>query len=136
MTSTCRPCGHSCASCDSINTNICHSCFSGAYLDTVTRKCLPCLNGCIACTDNISCTICPPGQFLSKGSCYNCSKDCFNCSDPGTCLTCRTGYTLVSNANGSVTCGTCSVHCSECNSSNITQCLSCSKGMFMNNDIC
>ena len=35
-----------------------------------------------------------------------------------------------------MTCGTCSLYCSSCNSSNITQCTACGKGTFMNNGIC
>lgn len=135
-TSTCRPCQAGCAQCLSTDTTICTSCMTGRYLNTTDSTCLACSPLCVACSSISVCTVCAPGQFVSNGNCVSCPANCFNCTSSTTCLTCEEGFALIANPSNSIVCGACTAFCSECSSANITQCITCQKGMYMLHGAC
>lgn len=110
---------------------------TGRYLNTTDATCLPCSPLCVTCSDISTCTACAPGQFVNSGQCANCPLNCFNCSDASTCIICQEGFILIANVSAnSIVCGACTAFCSECNATNITQCITCQKGMYMLNGLC
>jgi hypothetical protein len=136
-TSTCRPCQAGCAKCLPTDTTICQTCMTGRYLNTTDSTCLACSPLCVACSSVSVCTVCAPGQFVSAGNCVNCPANCFNCTSASTCLNCREGFVLISNVtSNSIVCGACTAFCSECNPLNITECITCQRGMYKINGIC
>lgn len=101
-----------------LNNNKCvNQCPNGTF--TIDGKiCLPCIDNCRTCDDNIDCKVCY-SPFVNQD---------------GTCVTeCNKGY---ANVNGQCEECTDSVRCNECNSTNLNECIACKEGFVLNNGIC
>lgn len=98
----------------------------------VCQQCRISLSNCDACvfdsTNNIICTQCTPGYYLTSGSCFSCSKalsHCRTCSSPNSCDSCSQGYVV----SGGVCVHTCSAkNCLICESGSTSRCQTCSGG--------
>lgn len=133
VTNTCTTCAIAIINCTTCvlngTTTSCQACALGTYL--INNTCLPCTTYCTNCTAT-TCNKCPATfvisgttcicnatlqLFLSNGSCVSCStliSNCSNCTFNGTlqCTTCIAG-----NFFNGLTCLTCGLLCTTCNSS-------------------
>ena len=100
-------------------TGFCHAeCPAGTYKNAATRRCEPCVNGCLTCLSPDECLSCNPGAFFLDGQCLAecpataikfdsatrqecelCLEPCYTCEGTtDTCLTCITGFYFHENA--------------------------------------
>jgi proprotein convertase subtilisin/kexin type 5 len=110
-------------------TNATCRCSSTAFMSGT--ECLPCLPGCIQCTDDLTCITCK--DFFTKSAdnttCTPCVPGCGVCSDETTCTSCS-NYFLETVTAGVVSCGPCIPGeywksdnlCYPCDSTKCSQC--------------
>ena len=100
-------------------TGFCHAeCPAGTFKNAATRRCEPCVNGCLTCLSSDECLSCNPGAFFLDGQCLAecpataikfdsatrqecelCLEPCYTCEgSTDTCLTCITGFYFHENA--------------------------------------
>lgn len=113
----------------------CKVCYRGYYLNE-QGKCRACADGCQECfgtADN--CTECFVTEYVLNGTCAICNYGipfCISCMLNGTqleCVSCPPAMILVNGV-----CKFCPLHCATC--SNLTSCLSCITGYFLQNQAC
>jgi hypothetical protein len=135
----------------------CYSdCPKGFYKEN--GKCLSCDVNCETCSNIDQCTKCVDGTFLYQGKCVTvcpdgtvgidgvCNKcaqdDCIKCPTAvDVCTECKTilynGKCIDSCPDGTVQYGKACVKCSEnCLKCDLTQCLKCTKGLYLKENIC
>ena len=135
----------------------CYSdCKEGFYKDN--GKCVPCDVNCNMCSSIDQCTKCVEGTFLYQGKCVLtcpdgtvgidgvCNKcaqdDCIKCPNSvDVCSECKTilynGKCIDSCPEGTVQYGKACVKCSEnCLKCDLTQCIKCTKGLYLKENIC
>ncbi|KAL4435263.1 hypothetical protein ABPG74_017355 [Tetrahymena malaccensis] len=136
----CLKCQSPCSSCSGTSTN-CTSCITSYNL--VNGYCYPkCIANCAACSDITTCNQCFTGYFYQTSPapvrCVQCPSNCISCTSSVICTDCLYGYTL----NGSNQCialvpaPDTKYNCLTSQSNPTTQCLTCSTGYFLNNQIC
>ncbi|KAJ4493256.1 hypothetical protein C8R41DRAFT_951206 [Lentinula lateritia] len=140
---TCSTCSPSCQTCNGATSNDCIICASGSCItadsngvcegtgliaDNDKKECDTCGAKCTSCgisgfttastVNQLQCTGCLPGLFLSNGSCVG---------------SCPAGTFISSQAN--TTCSVCDSSCSTCAGSS-TFCLTCANGELASNGQC
>ncbi|KAL4500219.1 hypothetical protein ABPG73_011327 [Tetrahymena malaccensis] len=146
----CKTCKNEivCTSCnitEYIQSNgYCGACQKGNYIDG--RYCKNCQQNCIECSSQDTCTQCIEGYFLKSGNCEACnsSLSCLTCLDKSSCTSCNKdkylypggkcdvcldGYVIENNL-----CKKFSENCQKCSS--VSQCIQCSNGYFLKENIC
>lgn len=129
LTRLCKPCAPGCRQCLSSDVTRCTSCDQGLIWDYNSTSCSPCSSNCLSCSwSSTTCSSCVAGTKLDystwDASCTACPANCRVCSYYSGCQTCESGFVLISNA----TCRGCSIFCSSCNPTNITECTGCADG--------
>lgn len=153
----CVQCPTNCALCATNLPTICLGCSSGFYLSGNT--CIACTSFCSNCNQG-QCMNCIDRYFLTSSfTCSpNCIFPCATCSSTNSskCTSCIAGYTFNSlsfscipqiNCNGACSycpmnyilfygqCIQCnSTNCQICSNTNLTQCLSCIPGYYLNSN--
>jgi hypothetical protein len=90
------------------------------------------VDNCAVCSTGVwSCDRCKAGFALSDGACSKCADNCLKCDTVGAGLcddnSCKRGFTKMGSK-----CLKCSKACATCSSSDITVCLSCGEGSYLN----
>lgn len=111
----------------------CTACAPGFILNQFFICQLNCLPPCAACTFNsLICFTCLLGYSLVNGHCIS----NISCNSNANCLACPYGYSLViNNVNSKInqTCAQCTATiCARCSPTNLSQCLSCPMGYYLN----
>ena len=79
----CRLCHKTCASCIGKESTQCTTCHKGTQI-SLNHKCV----------DMRQLRSCYPGQYLDGSECASCPSSCSNCSDNLTCTSCHKGHYL------------------------------------------
>ena len=136
-TCLCLPCGSSCSSCTSPNSNsACTACYTGYYLQPSPQS-TTCL------------TTCPNGYWKDDNNhiCSPCNSSCSRCSGPANtqCSSCNSSYFLQPNSttcskscpsgydSNSINniCIKCDPTCLYCSGTTATQCTVCYPGTYL-----
>lgn len=151
----CVPCLSNCRMCSSNSPALCLNCGEGFYLSGST--CKPCGPNCLEC-NQYGCTTCVSGFYVTSAlTCTPvCNYPCTTCSatNPNVCFSCLAGFVYNQTTQNCMTtnctqncqfcspmqvlvngqCVTCQtrVACLRCNTTNLTQCLTCFDGYFLN----
>ena len=143
---TCRPCGDTCATCDSgdkcktcperylLGATKCIQCLANEYIEG--DSCVKCGVNCALCDSGPNqCKVCAAGSELqpdgtckcqkgrfldeSTGRCELCHSSCETCFSQDKCATCPTGFTLAD---------TICLNCASNEYVSRDQCLNCGEG--------
>lgn len=121
-----------------------------------------CKRSCLECKDNMSCSKCSDGFYLSNNECFKicepkyysnefgdctpCSSPCDKCSNETFCLTCETSMNVLNGQcvqncpigyyTKDSSCLACHPSCLTCNGPTKKDCLSCDDGLIMKNFEC
>lgn len=119
-----------------MQTTTCTSCFSGSYL--IGGLCLSCDRSCYTCDaiNKIICTSCVSGLVLVNSTCVSqttvigCGLYCASCSSNNgnySCDICNPGSILLKGQ-----CAPCLAGCNVCSDQDLTICLNCVQGSYVN----
>jgi len=135
---TCSACTPNCIKCTPFG---CVDCDVGYFLNRNFSCQLDCLNPCATCsnTNPFNCTSCLLGYVLNSttGQCLANVE----CNTGNRCQICPFGYILQtdnSNITATQNCIPCAIssNCARCSLTNLSQCLSCTDGLYLSKGVC
>ncbi|ELP94573.1 protein serine/threonine kinase, putative [Entamoeba invadens IP1] len=115
---SCTAFDSNCYICDSSFNRGCNTCTNKHYVDSTTKKCIPCSSECDQCNGQTgACTNCMPNYVtsLTSGGCESCNKFDSNCkfcaqNQTRNCIQCNDTYYPVLTS-GEMKCGLCDSTC-------------------------
>lgn len=159
----CVPCLSNCRHCSGLEPGLCIECGTGFYLNS-NNVCVDCPEFCVTCNAQGKCEDCMSGYTLTQQfTCsVTCNAPCASCSltAPSQCTSCIAGYSLnsatftcspvTSCTNGvcdicpfgyTLSGGTCvecnpDSNCGRCSLSDVSVCLSCKPGQYLDSNQC
>lgn len=135
-----------CLTCDNNVENSCSTCYPYYFLNTTSKKCVPCgINNCIRCNEKKECLECDIDYELENNKCIKSCQigsgsKCKACNTNNghreECLACNNGYFLPKDTNKKE-CIKCPKYCTNCygETNNVT-CSSCETCSLLNKGKC